>query len=125
MRNHHDAVLNVATCALVYFGNPLSLNTVCRCIIQDMPLESLLCKEKSMHHLRWSKRQWKCVLCAVFRWIHVSACLKLTLSSQSQRWKGPFRFGANIGHGSRVHQCKRHVCEGTIECFGIVSGEIG
>jgi len=43
MRNRH--VLNIATCARVYFGKPLSLNS----LHQEMPLESLLHREKAIH----------------------------------------------------------------------------
>jgi len=74
MRNHQATVLNIGTSTREYFGKLLSLNTVCRCIKKsnlnlcyarrNIYISSIQrCRQVlwARAHLRWSKRQWKCV----------------------------------------------------------------
>ncbi len=93
-----------------------------------MLLESLLIKEKAIYQLyavmlpgslgqSSSQRVKKTVkTCAAHRWVQISTCFReqWISSSQSQRSKGPSRLSlateakANICHGMREQQSKRH-----------------
>ena len=75
LRNRHATMMDIATWAREYFGKSLSLNTVHRCI-KKCNLKLYYAKRKAFinfaqkrrrvlwarSHLRWTERQWKCVL---------------------------------------------------------------
>ena len=74
LRNRHATMMDIATWAREYFGKSLSLNTVRRCI-KKCNLKLHYANRKTFinfaqkhrrlwaqSHLRWIKRQWKCVL---------------------------------------------------------------
>jgi len=104
---------NKATC-LEYFGKLLSLDTVCRCIMKcnsnlyyarrKLYICSMQrsCQVLSARaHLRWSKRQWKCVMWSdesKFQLVLGKKQNRLSLfsvpSSQSQRRKGETRLSS-------------------------------
>ena len=127
MRNHHATLLNTATCAQEVFRKPFLLNTVWPCI-KKWHLNLCYTRRKlyissmwrcrrvlwAWAHLTWSRRQWECVLWSDESMFQLVFGKKWTLSSQSQRRKGPTRLSpatsakANICPGIEVQRCKRY-----------------
>lgn len=117
VRNRHATVVNTATCTQGYFGKPVSLNIVRRCIkkyslkldyARRKPCINSMQKRHRVlcawAHLRWTERRWKNVLYSDESTFQVVVFLggKTDVKFSVPKTKGA---KPNIFHGMGVHQC--------------------